>query len=243
MAECMDNWIRPIFLGRQKRRCLAVTAGRLIGMLFLCWAGLAAAGESTDVTGGDGKPGAVQVIPPEVKPREISEAKIDTEFFEVGLFAGVLNIDNFGSEAVYGLNASFHATEDFFLQANYGISKAGNTSFEDLSGDNVRLLTDSERDYTYYDFLFGYNIFPGEVFMTSNLTFNSAFYLVGGVGNTKFGGEDNFTTTLGTGYRIVLRDWLTWHVDFRDHIFKSDIINENQTTHNMELSSGVSLFF
>jgi outer membrane beta-barrel protein len=107
----------------------------------------------------------------------------------------------------------------------------------------VRLLTNSEREYTYYNLLLGYNIFPGEVFMTSNLTFNSAFYLVGGVGNTNFGGENNFTTTVGTGYRIVLRDWLTWHIDFRDHIFQSDILNEDETTHNIELSTGATLFF
>jgi outer membrane beta-barrel protein len=243
MAKCMGNWIKSIFLGGLLRLYYVVTVGGMIALLSLYRGGLAAAAEGTEVTDEGGKPGAVQVIAPEVKPREISEAKIDTELFEVGLFAGVLDIDNFGSAAVYGLNASFHATEDFFLQANYGRSKAGNTSFEDLSGDNVRLLTDSERDYTYYDFLFGYNIFPGEVFMTSRLTFNSAFYLVGGVGNTKFGGEDNYTTTVGTGYRIILRDWLAWHIDFRDHIFNSDIINDSQTTHNIELSSGVSFFF
>jgi outer membrane beta-barrel protein len=239
----MDNWFKRIFLGRRERPCLAVAVGKSVAILSLCWSGLTVAEEGAEVTDEGDKPGAVQVITPEVKPREVTEADIDTELFEVGVYVGVLNIDNFGSEAVYGISASFHATEDFFLQGNYGISKAGNTSFEDLSGDNVRLLTDSERDYTYYDALVGYNIFPGEVFMTSKLTFNSAFYLVGGVGNTKFGGEDNFTTTLGTGYRIVLRDWLTWHIDFRDHIFNSDIINDSQTTNNMELSSGVTLFF
>jgi len=237
MAECMGNWIKRFFLGH------SLVVARSVATILILWTGIAAAEDNADVAAGENKPGAVQVIKPEVEPREISEAKIDTEFFEIGLFAGVLNIDNFGSEAVYGINATFHATEDFFLQGNYGMSKAGTTSFEDLSGKNVRLLSDSDRNYTYYDLLVGYNIFPGEVFMTSKLTFNSAFYLVGGVGNTKFGGEDNFTTTLGTGYRIVLRDWLTWHIDFRDHIFKSDIINESQTTHNLELSSGVTLFF
>jgi outer membrane beta-barrel protein len=241
MAECMDNWSEHLLLGRSNLRPLAVALGRTVAILALCWTGLAVSAEGTEPTDQEGKPGAVQVIEPEVKPREVSEADIDNEFFE--LFAGVLDIDNFGSEPVYGINASLHATEDFFLQANYGVSKAGNTSFEDLSGENVRLLTDSERDYTYYDLLVGYNIFPGEVFMTSKLTFNSAYYLVAGVGNTNFGGEDNFTTTLGTGYRIVLRDWLTWHIDFRDHIFRSDILNESDTTHNIELSTGASFFF
>ncbi len=241
MAECMDNRYKRLFLGHT--RCYFHALGKAVTVLSLFWACLAGAEESASINDEVDKPGAVQVIKPEVKPREVSEADIDTEFFEIGIYAGVLSIDNFGTEPVYGVNASFHATEDFFLQGNYAVSKAGTTSFEDLSGNNVRLLTDSERDYTYYNLLLGYNIFPGEVFMTSKLTFNSAFYLVGGVGNTKFGGEDNFTTTIGTGYRIILRDWLTWHIDFRDHIFRSDIINESQTTHNIELSSGLTLFF
>jgi len=242
MAECMDNWPERVLLGHSVQTAPANLAGRLIIVVALLWAGLALAQEDTGAPD-PGKPEPVQVIMPEVKPQEVTEAAIDDESFEIGIFAGVLNIDNFGSEPVYGVNASYYATEDFFLQANYGMSKAGKTSFESLSGNNIRLLTDSERDYTYYDFLFGYNIFPGEVFMTSKLTFNSAFYLVAGVGNTEFGGEDNFTTTVGTGYRIVLRDWLTWHIDYRDHIFKSDIIKKDQTTHNLELSTGITVFF
>jgi outer membrane beta-barrel protein len=239
----MDNWFKCVFLRRREHPGLAMAVGKSLVILSMCWAGLAVSEEGGKATGDDTKPEAVQVIKPEVQPREVDEAAIDDESFEIGLYAGILDIDNFGSEPLYGINASYFATEDFFLQLNYAVSKAGHTSFEDLSGKNVRLLTDSERDYTYYNALVGYNIFPGEVFMTSKLTFNSAFYLVGGVGNTKFGGEDNFTTTLGTGYRIVLRDWLTWHIDFRDHIFKSDIIKQNQTTHNIELSSGLTWFF
>lgn len=216
---------------------------RSIVMFALCWAGLVLAQNDALAADEQSKPAPVQVIAPEVQPREITEAQIDKEFFEVGAYIGILTIDNFGSAPVYGINAAFHATEDFFLQFNYGISEAGQTSFEELSGENVRLLTDSEREYTYYNLLVGYNIFPGEVFMTSKLTFNSAFFLVGGVGNTKFGGEEHFTITLGTGYRIVLRDWLTWHIDYRDHIFESDILNKSETTHNLELSTGVTFFF
>lgn len=185
----------------------------------------------------------VQVIEPDISPRSISEADLDTEFFEVGAFAGVLSIDNFSTEPLYGVSAAFHATEDFFLQFNFGMSEAGLTSFEELSGSNVRLLTSEDRDYSYYDFLVGYNIFPGEIFFSDSLTFNSAFYIVGGVGNTEFGGESNFTTTLGTGFRIVLLDWLAVHIDFRDHMFNSDLIRESQLTHNIELSSGITLFF
>jgi outer membrane beta-barrel protein len=239
----MGNWFKHVLLGHRAHAGFFATLRRSLAALIVCWVSLAALSQSATAADSDNRPEPVQVITPEVEPREISEAKLDDEFFEVGLYAGMLTIDNFGSEFMYGVNAAFHATEDFFLQINYGTATAGETSFEELSGENIRLLTSSERDYTYYNLMLGYNIFPGEVFMTSKLTFNSAFYFAGGVGNTEFGGEDNFTTTLGTGYRIVLRDWLTWHIDFRDHIFQSDILNKSETTHNVELSSGVTLFF
>jgi len=239
----MENWLKHILLGRRARTSLAALIGESIFLISMSWMSLTVFVDDVNAAENDDKPAAVQVITPEVKPREVKEADIDDEIFGLGVYAGVLNMDNFGSEALYGISAMIHATEDFFLQLNYAKSRAGKTSFEELSGEDVNLLTSSERDYTTYDLLLGYNIFPGEVFMTSKLTFNSDFYLVGGVGNTKFGGEDNFTTTLGTGYRIVLRDWLTWQIDFRDHIFNSDLINSNQTTHNIELSTGVTFFY
>lgn len=229
----MENRSQHLLLSTRKPR--AIGTALLTGLLALTPMGLAQAQESGAAP--------VQVIEPDIEPRSISEADIDAEFFEIGAFAGMLTIDNFSSEPLFGVSAAFHATEDFFLQFNYGMSEAGLTSFEELSGSNVRLLTDDDRDYSYYDFLVGYNIFPGEIFFSDSLTFNSAFYLVGGVGNTEFGGESNFTTTLGTGFRIVLLDWLTVHVDFRDHMFKSDLIRESQLTHNIELSSGITLFF
>ncbi|MBE0486588.1 outer membrane beta-barrel domain-containing protein [Marinobacter sp.] len=207
----------------------------MAGMALVALAGNVGAAENS------GKP--VQVIEPDITPREITQARIDSEFFELGVFAGVLSIDNFSTEPVYGVSAAFHATEDFFLQFNYGMSEAGLTSFEELGGANIRLLTDSDRDYTFYNFLVGYNIFPGEVFFSDKLTFNSAFYLVAGVGNTEFGGENNFTTTIGTGFRIVPLDWVTFHVDFRNHMFQSDLIRESQLTHNIQLSTGITVFF
>jgi outer membrane beta-barrel protein len=239
----MENRIKHILLVREVRSRFAAIIGKPAVLLALLFSGIAMHANCVMADEAVDKPVAVQVITPEVKPREVSEADIDDEIFGVGFYAGVLSIDNFGTEPVYGVRALFHATEDLFLQFDYGVSRADKTSFEELSGDNVSLLSSSDRDYTYYNVLLGYNIFPGEVFMTSQLTFNSDFYLVGGVGNTRFGGEDNFTTTLGTGYRIVLRDWLTWSVDFRDHIFSSDIIKSNQTTHNIELSTGVTFFY
>ena len=61
-------------------------------------------------------------------------AAIDTEDFEVGAFAGVMSIQDFSSEVVYGVRAGWHVTEDFFFEANYGITEGDETSYEKLSG-------------------------------------------------------------------------------------------------------------
>ncbi len=61
-----------------------------------------------------------QVVDPEVERREVKEPEIDTEDFEIGAFAGVLSIEDFGSDLVYGLRLAYHVTEGFFVEGTVG---------------------------------------------------------------------------------------------------------------------------
>ncbi len=185
----------------------------------------------------------IKIIEPDVQRSKNDQAKIDNEVFEAGFFLGMISIEDFGTHPLYGVKTSFHATEDFFLQANYGRSDAGRTSYETINGSGINILTDTEREYSYYDVLVGYNLFPGETFVTRNLTFNSAFYLVAGVGNTRFAGDEQFTLVIGTGYRIIFSDWLTWNLDYRDHMFDTELLGHKKQTHNIEFATGLTVFF
>ncbi len=185
----------------------------------------------------------IKIIEPEGQQSKSDQAKIDNEVFEAGFFLGMISIEDFGTHPLYGVKASFHATEDFFLQANYGRSEAGRTSYETINGSGINILTDADREYSYYDVLVGYNLFPGETFVTRNLTFNSAFYLIGGVGNTQFAGDEQFTLVVGTGYRIIFSDWLTWNLDYRDHMFETELLGHKKQTHNIEFATGLTVFF
>jgi len=182
------------------------------------------------------------VISPELERRTITEADIDSEDFEVGAFVGVMSIEDFGSNVVYGARGAYHITEDFFAEAAIGRTKAGDTSFETLSG-GAQVLTDSQRKLTYYNLSLGYNILPGEAFIGKGHAFNSALYLIAGVGNTEFADDSHFTVNVGAGYRFLVNDGVALHVDFRDHIFKSDLLGNNKTTHNLEGTAGISFFF
>lgn len=219
-------------------------ATRLQQLLLTAFLGTSFISISSSVLADDGDVdiNPIIVVEPDNKQREAYEAQIDSEFFEVGAYAGILAIEDFGSSTVLGLKASFHATEDFFLQANYGQAEAGQTTAEYYFGDLDAPVIKS-RDYKYYNLLVGYNLFPGETFVTQDLTFNSAFYLVAGAGNTDFADDNHFTVTIGSGYRVIIKDWLTVNVDFRDHSFEAEIGPKTKRTHNLEFSTGITAFF
>jgi outer membrane beta-barrel protein len=186
--------------------------------------------------------GQPPVIEPDIERREIQTARLDTEDFEVGIFAGQLSVEDFGVNTVAGARFAYHVTEGFFVELAAGKTDTERTSFERLSGA-AQLLTDSQREYTYYNVSLGYNIFPGESFIGKNRALNTATYVIGGVGKTTFAGDDRFTVNIGLGMRLMPLDWLAIHADVRDHIFDIDLLGQEKTSHNIEAHLGVTFFF
>lgn len=183
-----------------------------------------------------------QVVEPAVKRRDVEPAAIDTENFEAGLFVGTISIEDFGSSVVYGARAAYHFTEDLFAEATVGTAKAGKTSYEDLSGA-AELLTDSERQYTYYDLAIGWNALPGEVFFGGKRAMPSAVYFTLGAGSTNFAGDDHFTVAVGSGFRLLVNDWVALHLDVRDHMFNSDLLGKDKLTQNLQVGLSLTAFF
>ena len=73
--------------------------------------------------------------------------------------------------------------------------------------------------------------------------YNMNFYLIAGLGSTSFADDDRFTVNFGAGFRFLLTDSVAIHADFRDHLFDNDILGREKTTHNLEGTIGVSVFF
>jgi outer membrane beta-barrel protein len=183
-----------------------------------------------------------QVVEPAVKRRDVEPAALDTENFEAGAFVGTISIEDFGSSLLYGARIAYHFTEDLFAEATVGTSKAGNTSYEELSG-SVELLTDSERQFTYYDLALGWNALPGEVFFGGKRAMPSAVYFTLGAGSTTFAGDDHFTVALGAGLRVLANDWIAVHLDVRNHMFQSDLLGNDKLTQNLQVGLGITAFF
>ncbi len=184
----------------------------------------------------------VPVVNPQVARRDVAEPKIDRENFELGASFGLMSVEDFGSNSTWGLRAAYHISESFFVLGTYGETDTDETSFEVLSG-GAPLLSEDQRKLEYYDISLGYNLLPGEVFIGKNWAFNSALYLLVGAGNTSFADDDFFTLALGAGYRVLANDWLALNFEVRDHLFDTDLLGKDKTTHNIEFSFGLSFFF
>jgi outer membrane beta-barrel protein len=219
----METWIQRLFL------MLALAGG------FSSLAVLAQEPEEDDDELG-------QIITPDIERRQIKEDDLDSENFEMGMFFGLLSIEDFGSGSVAGVTIAYHISEDFFVEGAYATSRAQETSYELLSG-GVELLTDEERDYTYYNVSLGWNFFPGQVYIWDKWAFNSNFYLVAGAGNTEFAANEYFTYNFGTGLRFYSTDWLALDISMRDHVFTHEIFGESKATNNLESRIGLSLYF
>ncbi len=184
---------------------------------------------------------AVELIDPKVKRQQIDIAAIDSLDVEIGLFGGVMSVEDFGVNIVEGLFLNYHVTEDIFVAASYGQTTTERTSFERLSG--VDLLTDDQRELQYYDLSVGLNLLPGEGFIGNLWSFNSAFYATLGVGSTDFAGDQRFTIAWSAGYKMIILDYLTLHVELEEHLFDIDILGATKISDNLSLQAGFSVYF
>lgn len=206
----------------------------LIMLLALLPAVLNAAEESQEDQG--------SLIQPQIERTEFDESIIDTEDFELTGYLGMLSIEDFGTNSVVGFKLAYHVNQDIFLEFDFGSSEAGLTSFEVLSG-GAPLLSDEERELKYYLLNIGFNLLPGEAFVSDSSTFNTTFYVIAGIGNTDFAGGDRFTLNFGTGYQILFADAFSLNIDVNDLVFNIDVLGEDKVTHNLRYTVALSWYF
>jgi outer membrane beta-barrel protein len=187
-------------------------------------------------------PASEQVIVPQVDRRDIQLPRYASNDFSVSLFAGTYATPNFGSSAVTGVRLGYHVTEDIFVEGSYGKSKVSDKAFAQIF-PNGGVLPAREVDLSYYNVMAGYNVLPGEVFFGRNNAKISQGYIAAGVGSTTFGTQKRQTVVAGFGLRVIFNRWFSMQADVRDHIYSLDILGKLQSTQNLEISAGISVFF
>lgn len=180
------------------------------------------------------------VIDPELDRREIVRPAVDTENWELGAFAGVLSVEDFGTEPVYGLRFAYFATEKLFLEGRYASSALRDTSFRRIGAP---LFDQEKEDLKAYDVSVGLVVLPGEVFLGTRWARTSGVYLSFGVGRVEFADRDSVSYAFGFGIKVLPTDWLSLRLEARDNIFESDLLGENEWKHNFEINLGFGVFF
>lgn len=182
-----------------------------------------------------------QVVVPQVDRRDIEKPKFPSNDFEVGLFTGTYATQNFGSSWVYGARIGYHITEDFFVEGAYGQTKVSDELFRQILPGGI--FAQNSEKLAYYNLSIGYNLLPGEIFLGGRRARPSQFYVIAGMGSTKFDQQRKPTFNAGFGYRVYLADWVALQLDLRDHVFSLDLLGKRQSTHNLELTGGFTYYF
>ncbi len=181
-----------------------------------------------------------QAIEPRLDRPRVVIPQISGGDIEVNFYAGALNIENFGSNAVFGLRGNYHVTEDLALEIHYGRSQISDTRLRRLG---IPLLPSEDERLEQYGLSLAYNVLPGEFFLGRHRALSSGLFVLAGAGNTRLASEDFFTFSVGLGLRLLPSDRFGLRLDLRDHIFDNDLLGESRRTHNWEISAGAGIFF
>ena len=220
----------PIHMKLKSLRKLCLTSLALLTCLGAHVASAADAEKTTE-----------QIVVPEVARRDIQLPRFPSNDFDVGLFTGVYSTQNFGSSLIYGARIGYHITEDFFVQSVLAQTKVSDEAFRRILPGGV-FPTEKER-LRYYNLSVGYNILPGEVFIGSKHAKPFSLFLIGGVGSTSINDQRRATFNFGSGLRVFFNDHIAVQIDARDHIFSLDLLGKRESTHNLELTIGVTASF
>ena len=187
------------------------------------------------------RPAGEPIVVPQVDRRDVRLPRYPSNDLEMGLYTGVFATENFGTSGVYGARVGYHLTEDFFVQGVYAQTKVTDEAFRQILPGGI--FESKTQKLNYYNLSVGYNILPGEVFLFSSRARPSQFYVIGGVGSTKFVDQRKPTFNVGFGFRVFLTDYASLQLDLRDHIFELDLLGKRETTQNLELTAGLSFYF
>ena len=169
-----------------------------------------------------------KIIEPEVPRRVVHRFIPNQGNYEVGAWLGGTSVDSFDMNPSFGVNAGIYLSEDFFLRLDAGQTNISNNYGRKLKVDSVSL---------------GYNFLPGEAFFGRNIALNTAFYVIGGVGEATFLTKKKLAENIGAGFKVFATDHLNVNFEVNDRLFSSEALGYTKNTNNLELRIGINKVF
>lgn len=181
------------------------------------------------------------VVVPQVERREVRAPSYPSRDFSVGVFGGTYSTQNFGASGLAGLRLGYHITEDFFVDATLAQTKVTDEAFRQVLPGGV--FATPSQTLRYYAVSAGWNVLSGEAFFGRRTAKALQSYVVAGIGSTDFAGQRKQTLHVGMGLRVLFNDRFAVQFDARDHLFPLDILGRKQNTHNLEFTTGLTVYF
>lgn len=180
---------------------------------------------------------SIKVIDPDKKVASANPAALDTEHFEVGFYTGLMSVEDFNTNPVFGASLRYYINEKFLVEGSVGTSETERANTEG------NLDFNPERDFSYVSISGGYQFLKGRSFWGKKRKYNTGLYVLGGIEQVDFADETNTGFVIGVSYKTVLTDWLTINFDLKDHIVSRDFIGDSKTTQNTEMIFGINTIF
>lgn len=179
------------------------------------------------------------IYKPDLSGEDVDVPAIDSENFEISVMAGLISLEDFGSETFKGARLAYHPLDFLFVEASWATTEINDDNYRRFG---VPLFENQTEEVEFYDASIGLQLMPGEVFI-GKWAFPSSLYLIGGIGSTSILDEDLETYNLGVGLRVLATDWWAFRVEARDYFFESDLLGEAENKHNLAVSIGTGIFF
>jgi len=185
-----------------------------------------------------------KIIEPEVPRRVVHRFIPNQGNYEVGAWLGGSSVDSFDMNPSCGVNAGIYLSEDFFLRLDAGQTNISNNNYGRVSQYGFVPLTSSDARKLKVDSVsLGYNFLPGEAFFGRNIALNTAFYVIGGVGEATFLTKKKLAENIGAGFKVFATDHLNVNFEVNDRLFSSEALGYTKNTNNLELRIGINKVF
>ncbi|WP_299697171.1 outer membrane beta-barrel domain-containing protein [Hydrocarboniphaga sp.] len=182
-----------------------------------------------------GEEAQAQPVDPNLERPDVGIKQIKSQDYEVGGYAGIIVFDRNHTSGLYGVRAAYHKSENFFVEGNYAFaSTVGYNQARNLLGGS----DGADIKYKSFGFSAGYNLIPGDLYVSRGYTVPFVIYGIGGFGFAKFEDDSHTSYSLGAGLKMMPTDWLAIRFELRDQAWSAYGID-----HNAEFTFGLAGYF
>jgi outer membrane beta-barrel protein len=183
---------------------------------------------------------AFDIVKADTEQELIKDSDIVNTSMSMGVYAGLINYENFNSSYLFGLYFTYPFDEHVFVEAEFGVSSLNDTEYRRIG---LTLLSEEDVDVQFYTILVGYNLLPGEVYWSREKTMVSRFYLIAGVGSVSFDNNSYVSVQYGAGFKVELDKNKSIRFETRDRLYDSDILGTDKLSNNIEFHLGIDWNF